>query len=408
MVLFPFTIFILFVVFHLPIERILNTAFVIPLLSTVKASWYLDLIFFGVLLYFLIHNYHKAKSRIYFSLNTLGYWLVTLFMCGWYRIQQEPWEFLSLEFIQSIKYLDVLPIIGLVNTALILRSAFLKPLSPQTSLGFIEDNPINEASDDKLNYAMYASKLAAKLNQSSFKNSFAVGVTGEWGTGKTSFVNLVKSNLDDSKFIKIDFNAWDSHSPKAIIKDFFTTLTSNLSKYHSDISTLLLNYSETLIKSYDPVISSILNPISSDLKSKSIIEQRVNIEKAIPKIYKRIVVCIDELDRLDRKELIEVIKLIRSTANFPNVIFIVSYDRNYLIEAIRKLNKQNSESFLEKIFQIEITLPYFGISSLQELMYGKLRNLIEPESHEEIKKVIWDQVFFKPPHYAGHITTIRD
>ncbi len=284
----------------------------------------------------------------------------------------------------------------------------MNPLPPQRSLGFVEDNPINDASDDKLNYALYASELALKLNQSSFKNSFAVGITGEWGTGKTSFINLVKSILDDSKFIKIDFNAWDSHSPKAIIKDFFTTLTSSLSKYHSDISTLLLNYSETLIKSYDPIISSLLSPISNDLKSKSIFEQRTNIEKAIPKIPKRIVICIDELDRLDKKELIEVIKLIRSTANFPNVIFIVSYDRNYLIEAIRKLNKQNSESFLEKIFQIEITLPYFGISSLQELMYGKLRSLIEPESHEEIKKVIWDQIFFRPPHYAGHIATIRD
>ncbi len=93
MVLFPCAIFILFLLFHLPIERILNTAFVVPLLSTVKASWYLDLIFFGVLIIFLFHSYDKGKRRIYFSLNTFGYWLIVLFIFGWYRTQDSHGNF---------------------------------------------------------------------------------------------------------------------------------------------------------------------------------------------------------------------------------------------------------------------------------------------------------------------------
>lgn len=407
LVAIPFVTLSCFIAFHGAIEQVLSVAIVKPLLSVVTASWILDLIFFTILLYFLLSCLHNVQLKKYYSLNYFGYWIAVLFIYLRYRIFQEPWSFLSLDLTSSIKYLDLFPIIGFINLLLIMKSAFSKPISTYGS-GFIEDSPIDKIEDDKLSYALYASQLAAKLNQSSFKGSFAVGITGEWGTGKTSFINLVKKNLNHSRFIVIDFNAWDSNSPKAIIKDFFTTLTSGLSKYHSDISSLLLNYSDSLIKSYNPLISSILNPITSDLKNRSIVEQRSNIEKAIPKIAKQIVVCIDELDRLDKKELIEVIKLIRNTANFPKVIFLVTYDRNYLIDAIRKLNKQNSESFLEKIFQFEITLPYFEIKSLQDLIAKKLTDSIGASFKEEINKVVFSQYFSSPPEYSEHISTIRD
>lgn len=406
-IIFPFIILFTFFAFHQVIEHALDAALVSPILSEVHATWYLDLAFFATALYLLILNISKIKIRTYSSTNTLAYWFLLMFVYYWYRISQEPWAFLSLDLTDRVKYLDILPFLAISNIILIITSAFLKRSSHYGS-GFIEDSPISNATDDKLSYALYASQLALKLNQSSFKKSFAVGITGEWGTGKTSFINLVKKNLDHSRFIVIDFNAWDSNSPKAIIKDFFTTLTSGLSKYHSDISSLLLNYSDSLIKSYNPLISSILNPITNDLKNKSIVEQRSNIEKAIPKIAKQIVVCIDELDRLDKKELIEVIKLIRNTANFPKVIFLVTYDRTYLIDAIRKLNKQNSESFLEKIFQFEITLPYFEIKSLQDLIANKLADSIGESFKGEINKVVFSQYFSSPPEYSEHISTIRD
>jgi hypothetical protein len=406
-IIFPFIILFTFFALHQVIEHALDAALVSPVLSEVKATWYLDLAFFAAALYLLILNIYKIWIRTYSSTNTLAYWFLLLFVYYWYRIPQEPWTFLSLDLTDRVKYLDVLPFLAISNIMLIITSAFLKR-SPHYGFGFIEDSPIVNATDDQLSYALYASQLALKLNQSSFKKSFAVGITGEWGTGKTSFINLVKENLDQSKFIVIDFNAWDSHSPKAIIRDFFTTLKSGLSKYHSDISSLLLNYSDSLIKSYDPLFSNLLHPITSDLKSKSIFEQRSNIEKATPKIAKQIVFCIDELDRLDKEELIEVIKLIRNTANFPKVIFLVSYDRSYLIEAIRKLNKQNSESFLEKIFQLEITLPYFDIKSLQNIISIKIEASIGSSFKEEIKKVVFSQYFSNPPEYSDYITTIRD
>ena len=44
------------------------------------------------------------------------------------------------------------------------------------------------------------------------------------------------------------------------------------------------------------------------------------------------------MDRLTKSEIYEVIRLIRNTANFPYLKFIVACDRKYIIEQLKELN----------------------------------------------------------------------
>lgn len=46
-------------------------------------------------------------------------------------------------------------------------------------------------------------------------------------------------------------------------------------------------------------------------------------------------VVIDDLDRLEGTELMAVLKLIRITANFKNLIFIVAYDKGFVANALK-------------------------------------------------------------------------
>lgn len=64
---------------------------------------------------------------------------------------------------------------------------------------------------------------------------------------------------------------------------------------------------------------------------------------------------IDDLDRLDADEILEVLKLIRNTANFPYLKFVVACDRKYVIEQLR--SRAIDEKYLEKIFMVDFQLP---------------------------------------------------
>ncbi|MEE1302656.1 MAG: P-loop NTPase fold protein, partial [Bacteroidales bacterium] len=57
------------------------------------------------------------------------------------------------------------------------------------------------------------------------EGSFAVSISGAWGSGKTVFKEQLKKNYEkDNKVSIIEFEAWKCDSPTIIIRNFFTQL----------------------------------------------------------------------------------------------------------------------------------------------------------------------------------------
>ncbi len=59
------------------------------------------------------------------------------------------------------------------------------------------DGAITLIKDDKLNRSGMAGNIAKMLLNNIGKESFVFGIDGEWGSGKTSFVNMIKSYIDN-------------------------------------------------------------------------------------------------------------------------------------------------------------------------------------------------------------------
>lgn len=75
------------------------------------------------------------------------------------------------------------------------------------------DSPISDSDSDLFGLSAYASKLSEFISQ--ITPPFTIGIYGEWGSGKTSFVKLLESFLtkkeisSDSQPVKfITFTAW--------------------------------------------------------------------------------------------------------------------------------------------------------------------------------------------------------
>lgn len=94
---------------------------------------------------------------------------------------------------------------------------------------------------------------------------------------------------------------------------------------------------------------------------------------------------IDDLDRLHNDEVIEVLRLIRNTANFGNIVYIVAYDKEYVEHSIKKLNERTYKNYLDKIFQIEIPLPKSESYFLSNSLVQSLEHIIKPKELEYVK-----------------------
>lgn len=81
-------------------------------------------------------------------------------------------------------------------------------LFPGVADRFERDQPIRSSSEDKLQRRSIARSLSRFLSNEDTMPPLTVAITGAWGQGKSSLMNLVKEDLDDSSFITVWFNAW--------------------------------------------------------------------------------------------------------------------------------------------------------------------------------------------------------
>lgn len=187
----------------------------------------------------------------------------------------------------------------------------------------------------------------------------AIGITGDWGSGKSLVLEEVHKCLKESGMDVIEFFPWQSFSPSSLIEDFFKSLSSALHHHSRKLGYRLENYAGKLIElDLDKrlnFIAKICRTVSGEYVS--INSAREKIETELASLPRSVAVIIDDLDRLDADEMFETLRLIRNTAHFKNLAYIVAYDKNYVAKALESKGIAQPEKYLDKIFAFNMPLP---------------------------------------------------
>ncbi len=354
------------------------------------SKWIYDAVCLILILYtgYLFNNKISKKAKI----PEPWIYISVVYCCIYffYRINENSFELTSLELYPILKLLDIVPIFLLVCIVIIVvhnkwlrkkkgnttDSEKQKVINNNLPFGFHVDLPCRlDSQTDQSNrykFAHYLIKKLAATNAS--ETSFALGIVAPWGAGKTVLLKAMKEIAKTNNFIEIELNLWKNGNADQIIESFFKQLNEKLKPYSFSLENNLNEYAKNLIAETK---SNFLVQVSEVFfKPRNLNKQFETIRKEIIHIKKKILVLVDDLDRLDKKEIYEVVRLIRDTANFPYIYFIVAYDRNYVLNALQEINAYQPHFFLDKIFQSEFTLPPLSHIFLEERLNEELAKIL--------------------------------
>lgn len=408
-ILIVLSFFCLFILFHNSIEQLVSSLFVEPILSNVDSNVPNDIIIFGAFLLVGYYSFKRISINYYSSFTEILVIILFGLIYFYYRLAVEPWYFPGFSIFPKVKYFDILlfAMLGILVNYFINFFRIEKKDDSKDS-GFIVDEPIFSPEQDSLSRKALAQNLARKLRNTRSNSSIAIGITGMWGCGKTSFLHLINHYLTGNEIVKVEFNPWKSLDSKTIIKDFFEVLSSSLEEHSSSLSNKISKYGNHLLSINDNVFIKAVSVGSQLLESKDINEQFDDINKVLGRTNKQIVVTIDDLDRLDKHEIVEVLRLIRNTANFNNIKFLVAFDRDYVLNAIKEdLNSHNYDQFLEKIFLQIKELPPMEITELNDLLLNSLINQF-PSQENKIRKTVIGDSFTQTDLTKVVVRSLRD
>lgn len=209
------------------------------------------------------------------------------------------------------------------------------------------------------------------------ESSFTLSITGTWGSGKTTFITKLKDMYDKDNTVKsvINFEPWKNDTSESIIRCFFTLLRNELRIYIPNISSTFDEYIELLLdKETERLFKTICRFFYYLSHRKS--NPYDLICNKLAKTKHKTVIFIDDIDRLNVEEIKEVLRLIRNTANFPFVQFIVAYDKRYVCSALSNCGISNSDLYLEKFFNVDIALPKSENRIICEELYTRFKKTI--------------------------------
>ena len=132
---------------------------------------------------------------------------------------------------------------------------------------FRADQPIDTYKEDLLGRHSFAKALASSILSYEQVDSISVGLFGEWGSGKTSIINMtleeIRANPTTNKPLIMKFNPWNFSDQNQLILQFFNELSLVLcrddsAEKHLKIGRTIQKYSRFFEPfSYVPTLSFI-------------------------------------------------------------------------------------------------------------------------------------------------------
>ena len=214
--------------------------------------------------------------------------------------------------------------------------------------------------------------LFNSINYCKNKERFIISLTGPWGSGKTTILNIMKKQLNTENIFVVDnFETWKYSNEKAMIYGMFDEI----------IKAIGINFSTLEIQKF---VNSCIAIVSAktdiniglfSLDNKIIDKIKLMIGEYLEKNDKRVLFIIDNLERTSENNILVILKTISTILNIDRFIYVLSYDEKEMKEIFNNKLHINYD-YMEKVVQLPLAVPEINQEDIDEICTNCLKNLL--------------------------------
>lgn len=242
---------------------------------------------------------------------------------------------------------------------------------------FSNDLPISSPADDRFGLNPFAEALAKSIIGMEAPAGAVLAVNGEWGSGKSSAINLIKHHLtpaiDKGEIVMVPFNPWWFAGSDALTLAFFQELSKAIGpslpeKLRKSIA--VMGQGVSAVGAVAGAMANLKAPGFGEIiagatglvgkltaMDTTVEEQHQKVSKALREQQKRFLIVIDDIDRLNPDDALTIFRLVKSVGRLPNVIYLLAFDRQIAERIVTERFPSEGASYLEKILQGAFELP---------------------------------------------------
>jgi hypothetical protein len=294
---------------------------------------------------------------------------------------------------------------------------------------------------DELNRQDLCNQVGSLLLEHRSPEGIAISIEGEWGSGKSSVLAMIKAFLTIhkqdlsskssgsltriAKFkrwlrrhrrksplahenctpILAEFNPWLVGAADHMIQAFMAQIASELGQVNqnakaTEAAQRLIAYAQLLeplkwIPGAEPWTSIVRGVVDktgqgvkkvSELHKLNISKQRDALKKTLLELNRNIIIFIDDIDRLPPPEVFQIVRAIQAVSDLPRCSFVIALDPFYTEKALQTAASFESPGqYLDKIIQLRLFLPQVNKADLELYFEKRLWQAITPLQQDRFR-----------------------
>lgn len=287
---------------------------------------------------------------------------------------------------------------------------------------------------DELNRQEFCAQVGNLLQEHRRPEGITISIEGEWGSGKSSALAMIKTCLtkykqalsprssaslarpgrfkqwlrrhrrkhsiaaEDFTPILVEFNPWLVGAADHMIQAFMAQIASELGQVNqndkaTEAAKHLIAYAQLLeplkwIPGAEPWTSIVKGVVEqsgkgvkevSELHKLNIGEKRDTLKKTLLELSRNIIIFIDDIDRLPPAEVFQIVRAIQAVSDLPRCSFVIALDPFYTEKALQAAASfENPGQYLDKIVQLRLFLPQVNKVDLELFFENRLWQALSP------------------------------
>lgn len=264
------------------------------------------------------------------------------------------------------------------------------------------DKPTSTLNEDAFGVQQYIAGLNEFIMEC--YTPMTVAIQGDWGSGKTSMMNMIREQLGE-RVITTWFNTWQYsqfNMGDELAVSFLSRFVADLETEQNTKTTSIKNALKT-ISSFAKTASVIAADTFVSEKAADILEsglasaeqKEIDMPQAINELKEqfqtavnnkirqtgkdRLVIFIDDLDRLHPGKAVELLEVLKLFLDCDNCVFVLAIDYAVVSQGVKQkygelIGEEKGKSFFDKIIQVPFKMPVaqynvksYVLSSMQAL-----------------------------------------
>lgn len=279
------------------------------------------------------------------------------------------------------------------------------------------DIPITTASAERLGRLEFVQLLSRRVLAYRGDRALVVGVCGQWGSGKTSIVNLLVNEVQAARssarrpvLEPVSFTPWLLGSRDDLAQGLLrevggrvgaggdaSGVAAELGASIVEVGTAL-SVAGTLAHSGAPAwLSGVVGGIGIAARARDVAKRMLRrrtaptLKEAKDKVAAKLreadallVVALDDLERLPADQIQAVFRVVSAVADFPNTVYVLSMDRHRVANALDG-EYGDGHAYLEKFLNLTFDVPtpdpdLLGAMFVEELNSVLSARQVEPDA----------------------------